>query len=494
MPKALPAKPNLEWLRKAAKHRLVALRSNDPAVKLTTAQRDIAGEYGFTSWRALKAHIDAHTDAPTTDPPIWPDRRAVFAAARAGDVEVVRSAIAAGFDPNAADEDGRTIHQIAKANRFETIELIARDAQGETRPPQEVEAVSGILDAAWRGEVEVLRAQLDAHRGLIDALGTGFVKQSALHRAACKSRHACLRLLIDRGADVDVRDFPDNAYPLHVAAAVGDLETVKILVEAGADVIGEADDYEVGVLGWATCFRTVREDVAAYLLDHGARLNLWTAIALDRIDAVRSMVTRDATLLGARMTRNQHRRTALHHAAAKNRPRAVRLLLDLGADSHATDATGATPLTTASQEGADPAIVEMLLAAGARLDFLTAVNLERYDLAEAMLAQEPARLGADGRDTVALHLAINRKNHDAVRWLIGHGVDIDAKRLMWDCNHTALHMTIENGDIALARMLLDAGADPNVRDDKYNATALGWANFFDREDFAKLVRERGGHK
>jgi ankyrin repeat protein len=489
MPKALPAKPNLAWLRKAAKHRLVALRANDPTVKLTTAQRDIAGEYGFTSWRALKAHIDARTDAPTS-----PDRRAVFAAARAGDVETVHRAIAAGFDPNAADEDGRTIHQIAKANRFEAIELIARNAQGETRPRDVVEAVSGILDAAWRGEVEGLRAQLDAHPELIDALGTGFVKQSALHRAACKSWHACLRLLIDRGADVDVRDFPDNAYPLHVAAAVGDLETVKILVEAGADVIGEADDYEVGVLGWATCFRTVREDVAAYLLDHGARLNLWTAIALDHADAVRSMVARDPTLLNARMTRNQHRRTALHHAAAKNRPRVVRLLLDLGADPNATDATGATPLTTASQEGADPAIVEMLLAVGAKLDFLTAVNLGRYDLAETMLAQEPARLGTDGRHTVALHLAVNRKNHDAVRWLIGHGVDIDAKRPMWDCNHTALHMTIENGDIALARMLLDAGADPNIRDDKYNATTLGWADFFDREDFAKLVRERGGHK
>jgi ankyrin repeat protein len=136
----------------------------------------------------------------------------------------------------------------------------------------------------------------------------------------------------------------------------------------------------------------------------------------------------------------------------------------------------------------------MLIAAGARLDFLTAVNLKRHDLAEAMLAEDPARLGPDGRDTVALHLAVAKKSHDAVRWLIAHGVDVDAKRMMWDCNHTALQMTIENGDIALARMLLDAGADPNIRDDKYNATALGWVDFFGREDFAKLLRERGGQK
>ena len=41
-------------------------------------------------------------------------------------------------------------------------------------------------------------------------------------------------------------------------------------------------------------------------------------------------------------------------------------------------------------------------------------------------------------------------------------------------------------------MLLDAGADPNIRDDKYHANALGWARFFGREEFAQLIREKGG--
>jgi ankyrin repeat protein len=238
----------------------------------------------------------------------------------------------------------------------------------------------------------------------------------------------------------------------------------------------------------------VREDVAEYLLRHGARLDLWSAIALDRADDVRSLIARDPSLLAARMTRNQHRRTPLHHAAAKNRPRMVRLLLDLGEDPCATDATGATPLTTAAQEHADPAIIAMLEQGGATLDFVAALNLERYDLAETMLREDPARVGPHGRDTIALHLAVSKKNVDAVRWLIAHGVDVDAKRRMWDCNHTALHMTTENGAIDIARILLDAGADPDIRDDKYDATALGWADFFGRDDFATLIREKGGRK
>jgi ankyrin repeat protein len=489
MAQALPANPNLDWLRKTAKQRLVELRADNPGAKLHQAQLTVARDYGFTSWRALKAHIDAVN-------PLLPDRRRVFDAARAGDIEAVRRAIAAGFDPATADADGRTIHQIAKELRHEAIELLARDLQGtSTRPDHELQAIGGILSAAQSGDIAVLRERLDAHPELIDDLGgNGFQKAAALHLATIRNQHAAIGLLLERGADLGRRDFPDNATPLHLAAAVGDLVTVRLLVEAGADVNATGDDYDVAVLGWATCFRGVREDVAGYLLEHGARLNLWTAIALDRADAVRSMVSHDPTLLAARMSRNQHRRTPLHHAAAKNRPEIVRLLIERGADPNAADATGATPLTTATQEHADAAIVAMLIEAGAKLDFLAALNLRRYNLAEAMLREEPSRIGADGRDTVALHFPVRKKDHEAVRWLIDHGVDVDAKRPMWDCNHTALHMTIENGDIGLARMLLDAGADPDVRDDKYNATALGWADFFGRADFANLVRERGGHK
>jgi ankyrin repeat protein len=55
-------------------------------------------------------------------------------------------------------------------------------------------------------------------------------------------------------------------------------------------------------------------------------------------------------------------------------------------------------------------------------------------------------------------------------------------------------MTIESGALEIGRLLLDHGADPNVRDDKYKATALGWADFFGRTDFAQLLAERGGVK
>jgi thioredoxin-like negative regulator of GroEL len=169
MPQALPAHPRLDWLKKAAKQRLAELRSSAPDARLHQAQVAIATDYGFKSWRALKAHVDAIS-------PALRERDRVFAAARAGDLEGVRRAFAAGFDPATPDADGRTIHQIAKERRHEAIELLARDVQGgrNKRPEAEVQAIRGIMEAAQAGDVAALVTRLDAHPHLIDALGGGF--------------------------------------------------------------------------------------------------------------------------------------------------------------------------------------------------------------------------------------------------------------------------------------------------------------------------------
>ncbi len=56
--RALPANPNLEHLKNEAKARLSALRADAPDAQLAEAQFQIAREYGFSSWRALKDEVD----------------------------------------------------------------------------------------------------------------------------------------------------------------------------------------------------------------------------------------------------------------------------------------------------------------------------------------------------------------------------------------------------------------------------------------------------
>jgi hypothetical protein len=56
--RALPARPNLEHLKNEAKQRLKVLQPTSPASQLADAQLLVARDYGFVSWRALKAEVD----------------------------------------------------------------------------------------------------------------------------------------------------------------------------------------------------------------------------------------------------------------------------------------------------------------------------------------------------------------------------------------------------------------------------------------------------
>jgi len=71
MPNAkLPERPSLEYLRKLAKTRLQELRRADPEAKLADALLQIAREYGFPSWRALKARIDGYRAKKIASPAV----------------------------------------------------------------------------------------------------------------------------------------------------------------------------------------------------------------------------------------------------------------------------------------------------------------------------------------------------------------------------------------------------------------------------------------
>lgn len=356
-------------------------------------------------------------------------------------------------------------------------------------PPGQTEQLSAVTDeqliqATQQGDLQTLRAVLDQHPEKINLTGGAWDKP-LLHNAAWEGHLNIIEELIERGFDVNTRCKSDNAYAMHFAAEKGYFDIVRRLVEAGGDIHGDGDDHELGVLGWATCFSEVHEDVAAYLMDRGATLHIFSAIALSRGDDVNRMVEDDPTQLERKMSRNEHHRRPLHHAADKNRPAMVRLILDLGADATIADASGATPMSYAS----DPAIVEMLTEAGAAVNLLGALGAGRYDLAEKLLNNNPSRLGPDGEDTVTLHLMASRRKPEAVRWLVDHGVDVNARRELWECELTALHVSVERDDIETVKILLDAGADPTIRDSTYDSDALGWAEHFKRHEMATLIRE-----
>lgn len=73
MSRSLPSRPNLDHLRNQAKHLLETARAVHPAWQLADAQFALARDYGFPSWPAMKARVDAisaeGSTRPTTHPP-----------------------------------------------------------------------------------------------------------------------------------------------------------------------------------------------------------------------------------------------------------------------------------------------------------------------------------------------------------------------------------------------------------------------------------------
>lgn len=62
----LPERASLGYLRKLAKDRLEQLRRTEPEAKLATALLQVAREYGYPSWRALKSELERRREKDHT--------------------------------------------------------------------------------------------------------------------------------------------------------------------------------------------------------------------------------------------------------------------------------------------------------------------------------------------------------------------------------------------------------------------------------------------
>ncbi|MGH7505114.1 MAG: ankyrin repeat domain-containing protein, partial [Longimicrobiales bacterium] len=161
------------------------------------------------------------------------------------------------------------------------VEALALRRGGSARE----RAIQELLLAASRGDTGRVVALLDERPDIVNepALLAGHSGlRSALHHAAA---HAdTVATLLERGADPNIRDEGDDAMPLHFAAERGDMEVVRLLIEHGADPVGEGTVHELNVLGWAVCWDYAHQaEVARYLLDHGARHTIHTAVAMGEV-------------------------------------------------------------------------------------------------------------------------------------------------------------------------------------------------------------------
>lgn len=369
-------------------------------------------------------------------------------------------------------------------------------ARSTTVPGSREEALAALLRAAEEGDVDRVRGILDRHSDIIDERGelsghSGM--RTALHFAVDGPHEPVIRLLLERGADPNIRDQGDRAFPLHFVAEQGRLDLVRLLIEHGADPIGSGDHHELEVLGWATAFEYVEpaQELVDYLLEHGARHNIFSAVATGDVAAVREIVAASPSELERRMDLTNHHRRPLHLAVVKRQKEVLKTLLELGADPGTVDESGLTSLDQAVLSG-QLALGQFLVERGAEVTLPAAVVLERDDDIERLLADDPDALRPGHRWGTLIIRAAEYANGRVVANLIRLGASVDVlddtkTSVDSTARYTPLHGAAWNGNSGTVRVLLENGANPRVRDEKYCATPAGWAAYAGHHETRDLI-------
>jgi len=449
----LPARPNLEHLKKQARtllqerlaadaaaiNRFAALGVDSDEPKLADALHVIAHEYGFDTWPALKFHIEAGSEDPV---------EALTAAVKANSASVVADVLARypslrsrineplpnyGFDAPA-------LFAAVNHNNREMVDVLLAAGANINERTRWWAGSFGVLDSA--------NAELSSY---------------LISRGAIVDIHAAARLgMIDRVRELLAGDSQlvharggDGQFPLHFASSV---EIAALLLESGADIDARDIDHESTAVQYMVSIRPHRHEVAKYLISRGARADILAASALGDVGLVERILNDDPETV--RITVNER------HFPKQN-PRSGGSIYMFG--------FGITksPHMVAHQFG-HAAVFDLLMQRSAPwLRLVQAAEVGNEPLTQQILQQHPtlfSRLSSNAARRI-VGVAV-RNNTRALELLLGYGWPANA---VLENNQTALHFAAWHGNLPMVRALLSHNAPINVFEGEHGGTPLGWA-------------------
>jgi ankyrin repeat protein len=326
----------------------------------------------------------------------------------------------------------------SKAGRTDIMKLLLTrldiDVNMRTVAPSGWTAL--IIAAAYRqsGAIEVLLAQPGIE--IIDNK-----EQNAAMYAASSGCIDGVQMLVEAGVHVDILDGHAGT-PLMRAVDYGNTKTVNRLIKLGANPLHK-DFLNRGILHSAAI--NGQYGTLKYLLEANLDLDI--------------------------NAQGKDGRTPLHDAVRLSFPHCTKVLLDHGACVDIPDCSGMSPFEIAVQAGYIP-IIEMV-ANGLRKVNNQSVNAKLISLIEKPLWQLVRSMSFQGLQ--------ERIRLSSPEYINDRGLD-------WE--GSALHQACSRNRPEVVRLLLEAGADPNMQN-AFRRTPLFWASEKNLYECAKLLVDHG---
>ena len=426
-----------------------------------TALVDAVKNQDVQSVRALlKQHVDVN--APEAD-----GTTALHWAAHWGDLETVDALLREGANVTALNRYGATpLSEAVRIGGAPLIEkLLKAGADANTLVTSQAETV--LMKASRDGNADAVKVLLD-HGAEVNAK-ENFRGQTAVMWAAAEGHVDIVNLLAAHGADLNLRSYDrDTTLPkmaagtpaapiarggltaLLFAARQGEIETVKALLDAKADINAVDSDGNNALI---LAILNTHYDMTQLLIDRGADVNvaakngrtaLYSAVEMHDVD----WSPRPAHKETDRTTSMDIIHALLDHKANVN----AQLTAPAPIEKHAQDmgdktmGAGTTSFTRAARS-ADVELMHLLLDKGADPKLVGKDNQTALMVAAGVAWTDHIR----GTEAEAL---------EAVKLCVSLGLDVDTAT---EKGETALHGAAHRGADSIAKYLVEKGANLNVR-------------------------------
>ena len=372
---------------------------------------------------------------------------ALHRAAQEDRLDIVKYLVGQGASLTATDNDGRTpLHGAARSGHLAVVQYLV--GQGASLTATDNDGRTPLHGAARSGHLAVVQYLVGQGASLTATDNNGETAKDLANDRGYTEIVTYLKRSIAR-AELTRRDIDYTADAFVDSAEVGNLEVVKLFVQAGMSVsVARGDEFTA----LFAAMHYNHTEVVKYLVGQGANVNarfpggrqpfLYFAIQYNDLEFVKFVVGQGADVTAS----DVNGWTALDHAVIDERTAIVEYL---------------SPITVrAAREKLGINSTSDLSSRQNRHSFVQHATWGRLESVSLYIQAGMPASARNPSGITALMRAAGRGHLSVVGYLLYKGANVNAS---WNSGTTALHWAVGEGHLFVVKQLVNAGADVTAK-------------------------------